>query len=206
MNHLLLLVVPFIVLQSSTTAVDLLAPLLSPILEGVCKDVTCGQGTCKPTNTSIIPYECECSPGWKQVANFNDDDDHFLKVLPCVIPNCTLNYSCSQAPSPVQEKENRGNGSIFDVCQWTDCGGGKCVATSPFTRKCECSEGYYNLLNLTFSPCFRDCSLGMDCKNLGIGRPSPPPPSLPTDSTNQASYRLEGSYDWLVLTFALMFI
>lgn len=55
--------------------------------EDGCKDVACGQGICKPSNNSTIPYECECSPGWKQVANF-DDDNGFLKTLPCVIPNC----------------------------------------------------------------------------------------------------------------------
>ncbi|KAI3820072.1 hypothetical protein L1987_13928 [Smallanthus sonchifolius] len=192
---------------------DALAPLLSPILENVCKEVKCGQGICKPSNNSIIPFECECSLGWKQLASSDDDDDddddQYLKFLPCVIPNCTLNYSCSKAPSPGQEKEKRGNGSIFDVCQWTDCGGGKCVTTSPFTHNCECSEGYYNLLNLTFSPCFKECSLGSDCKDLGIGfvdRTSPPPPSSSQDRSNQASYRLEGSYVWLIFMFAQMAI
>ncbi|KAI7737325.1 hypothetical protein M8C21_016183, partial [Ambrosia artemisiifolia] len=175
----------------------------------VCKEVKCGQGTCKQSNGSIIPFECECSPGWKQLATSdNGDDDQGWKFLPCVIPNCTLNYSCSKAPPPSQENEKRGNGSILDACQWTDCGGGKCVTTSLFNHKCECSEGYYNLLNLTFSPCFKECSFGSDCKDLGIGlmdKPSPPP-SLSADRSNQASYRLKGSYDWLIFAFALMAI
>ncbi|MFS7952835.1 hypothetical protein Hanom_Chr07g00611581 [Helianthus anomalus] len=120
----------------------------------------------------------------------------------------TLNYSCSKAPPPTQEKEKQGNGSIFDACRWTDCGGGKCVTTSPFTHKCECSEGYNNLLNLTFSPCFKECSLGADCKDLGIGlmdKPSPPL-SLSQDRSNQANCRLNGSYDWLLFAFALLVI
>ncbi|KAJ0805309.1 hypothetical protein HanPI659440_Chr02g0048451 [Helianthus annuus] len=168
---------------------NFLAPLLSPMFEDVCKQVNCGQGICKPSNKStIFSYECECSPGWKQLATFAvANDDSFLKFLPCVIPNCTFDYSCSKAPSPVQQKENPGNGSIFDVCQWTYCGGGRCESTSLFTHKCECSDGYQNLLNLTFSPCFKECSIGMDCKDLNIGfkdNPSSPPPSLSADRSN----------------------
>lgn len=204
---LVVLVSLFLILQPCTITADFLAPLLAPIFEDGCKDVACGQGICKPSNNSTIPYECECSPGWKQVANF-DDDNGFLKTLPCVIPNCTLNYSCSEAPTPVQEKQNRGNESIFDVCSWTDCGGGKCQSTSFFTHKCECNEGYRNLLNLTFSPCFKDCSLGMDCKNLGFGMTnrssSFPPSDSSVDRSNQANFRLRGSLDWLIFTFTLL--
>ncbi|KAI7738419.1 hypothetical protein M8C21_022790 [Ambrosia artemisiifolia] len=208
MSLLLLLLHFFLLLQPWSIVAgpgDILAPLLSPIFDDdVCKEVKCGQGSCKPLDNSTIPYECECSPGWKQLATFAvDDDNQFFKFLPCVIPNCTLDYSCSKAPPPVQQKENRGNTSIFDVCQWTDCGGGRCEPTSLFTHKCECSNGYHNLLNLTFSPCFKECSLGMDCKDLNIGfmdKPSSPPPSLSADRSNQASnYRIEGRYQWLIL-------
>ncbi|KAI3685582.1 hypothetical protein L6452_34830 [Arctium lappa] len=203
-----LLISFFLVLQPwgiVTTTGDVLAPILSPIFEDVCNDVKCGKGVCKPSDNSTIPYECECSPGWKQLST---DDDHGLKFLPCVIPNCTLDYSCSKAASPVQEKENRGNESIFDVCRWTDCGGGKCETTSLFTHKCECSEGYHNLLNLTFSPCFKECSLGLDCKDLNIGfmnkSTSSPPLSSSADRSNQANYRVEGSFNWLIFTLALL--
>ncbi|KAD3337969.1 hypothetical protein E3N88_33490 [Mikania micrantha] len=178
----------FLLLQSwsvVTGAGDFLAPLLSPIFEDVCKQVKCGNGICKPSDNNTIPFECECSPGWKQIAATSDQ---YLKFLPCVIPNCTFDYSCSKASPPVQEKDNRRNESIFDVCQWIDCGGGRCESMSLFTHKCTCNEGYHNLLNLTFSPCFRECSLGLDCKDLDIGfndKPSPPPPSLSGDSSNQ---------------------
>ncbi|KAK9073135.1 hypothetical protein SSX86_007458 [Deinandra increscens subsp. villosa] len=185
---------------------DFLAPLLSPIFEDVCKQVKCGQGICKPSDNSSIPYECECSPGWKQIAATSDQ---YFKFLPCVIPNCTLDYSCSKAPSPVQEKENRGNESIFDVCQWTDCGGGKCKPTSLFAHKCECNEGYQNLLNLTFFPCFRQCSLGMDCKDLNIGftdKPSAPPSSLSADRSNEANCIVEGGYYWFIFMLAFLAI
>ncbi|XP_076917922.1 uncharacterized protein LOC143578144 [Bidens hawaiensis] len=173
----------------------------------VYNQVNCGQGICKPSNTTTSPYECECSHGWKQLANTSNQ---YLKFLPCVIPNCTLDYSCSKAQPPVQQKENRVNGSLFDVCQWIDCGGGTCKSTSFFTHKCECSPGYNNLLNLTFSPCFRECSLGMDCKDLNLGfngNPSSPPPPLSADRSNKAYNILEGRYDWLILlTYALLAI
>ncbi|KAD6119432.1 hypothetical protein E3N88_10703 [Mikania micrantha] len=180
----------FLLLQSWSVvtgagAGDFLAPLLSPIFEDVCKQAKCGNGICKPSDNSTIPFECECSPGWKQIAATSDQ---YLKFLPCVIPNCTFDYSCSKASPPVQEKDNRRNESIFDVCQWIDCGGGRCESTSLFTHKCTCNEGYHNLLNLTFSPCFRECSLGLDCKDLGIGfndKPSSPPPSLSGDGSSQ---------------------
>ncbi|KAJ9560431.1 hypothetical protein OSB04_005591 [Centaurea solstitialis] len=137
--------------------------------EDACNDVKCGKGVCKPSNNSAIPYECECSPGWKQLSTDDDDDDnddHHLKFLPCVIPNCTLDYSCSKAAPPVQEKENRGNESIFDG------------------------------------------SLGLDCKNLNIGfanksTPSPPPSSS-ADRSNQANFGVEGRFNWLIFTLAML--
>ncbi|KAL8225619.1 hypothetical protein R6Q57_018176 [Mikania cordata] len=80
----------FLLLQSWSVvtgagAGDFLAPLLSPIFEDVCKQVKCGNGICKPSDNSTIPFECECSPGWKQIAATSDQ---YIKFLPCVIPNC----------------------------------------------------------------------------------------------------------------------
>ncbi|KAK3040537.1 hypothetical protein RJ639_028983 [Escallonia herrerae] len=69
----------------------------------------------------------------------------------------TLNYSCKEGPSPVQEKDKRANESFFEPCHWADCGGGTCNKTSAFIHRCDCSEGYYNLLNMTAFPCFREC-------------------------------------------------
>nr|XP_027120094.1 uncharacterized protein LOC113737042 [Coffea arabica] len=111
------------------------------------------------------------------------EHDDGLKFLPCVMPNCSLNYSCAQAPPPAPAREKRANESIFDPCYWAVCGGGTCNKTSIFGHKCECQEGYYNILNVTAFPCFRECELGMDCKHLGIGvmnnTPASSPPSLP---------------------------
>lgn len=191
----------FLVLLPLTATSDFLSPLLSPIFGDVCKEVECGKGNCKPSENSTFNFECECSPGWKQARS--DDSDSF-KFLPCVIPNCTLDYSCTEAPPPVQEKERRANdSSIFDPCYWTDCGGGSCNKTSVFTHKCECNDGYYNLLNVTAFPCFKECSIGMDCKNFGISvmnkSSSSATPGLPQNTSNQASSMLRAKSIWWII-------
>ncbi|KAF9673757.1 hypothetical protein SADUNF_Sadunf10G0057200 [Salix dunnii] len=90
-------------------------PLRSSIFEDVCKKVECGKGACKPSDNSTWFFECECDPGWKQISS----GDH--KFLPCIVPNCTLNFSCMPAPSPVQDKASKDNESIFDRAIGMDC-------------------------------------------------------------------------------------
>ncbi|XP_015573458.1 uncharacterized protein LOC8280862 [Ricinus communis] len=199
------LVATLVVLQSMIATSDFLAPLLSPIFDDACKKVECGKGTCKASSNSSFFYECECDPGWKQTRSDHDDT---LKFLPCVVPNCTMDYSCVAAPSPIQDKSSKSNASVFDPCFWTDCGGGSCNKTSPFTYSCECTEGYYNLLNISAFPCFKECAIGMDCSNLGISmsnRSASPTPVL-TESSNQASSLRESSHWLMILILSLAMI
>ncbi|CAK9160667.1 unnamed protein product [Ilex paraguariensis] len=201
-NSIALLAI-FLVFQPWTAASNILSPTLSPIFDDVCKHVECGKGTCKPSPNNTWFYVCECHPGWKQTRPQDDDD---LKFLPCVIPNCTLNYSCTEAPSPVQEKDKQANTSFFDPCHWADCGGGMCNKTSAFTHTCQCNAGYYNLLNVTAFPCFRDCALGLDCENLGISgsnKSTSSDPSFADDVKNQASSITQGN-NWLIIFSMLM--
>lgn len=156
--------------QPHTVSSDFLSPLLSPIFENVCKQVPCGKGSCRPTTeNSMIPFECVCDPGWKQPSS----SDGF-SFLPCVIPNCTINFSCSPAasptPAPAPAPKNATKGSAFDVCSLNFCGSGTCnkSSSSNSSYSCSCSEGYYNLMNSTSLPCFRDCQLGGDCHKLGL--------------------------------------
>ncbi|KAL9401464.1 hypothetical protein Peur_005313 [Populus x canadensis] len=183
---------------------DLLSPLLSPIFDDVCKKVECGKGTCKPSDNSTWFYECECDPGWTQTRF--DQDDH-LQFLPCVVPNCTVNFSCTAAPSPVQEKASRYNQSIFDPCFWADCGGGSCNKTSQLTYSCACAEGYSNLLNVSTFPCYKDCAIGMDCSNLGImmsNKSAAPTPVMAGNSMNQASSILQEKFLRLMALMMLL--
>ncbi|XP_065863247.1 uncharacterized protein [Euphorbia lathyris] len=185
-----------LLLQPMIATSDLLSPIFSPIIDDLCKKVECGKGSCKKSNSSFS-YECECDPGWKQTRSDDDDD---LKFLPCIIPNCSMDLSCGAAPSPVQDKIGKANASsIFDPCFWTSCGGGSCNKTSPFTYSCECTQGYYNLLNVSAFPCFKECAIGMDCANLGISLSNKTfTPAQPVLNDNSSSNML-GSIHWLIV-------
>ncbi|KAK0606938.1 hypothetical protein LWI29_006650 [Acer saccharum] len=181
-----------------TATSNFLSPLLSPVIDDVCKKVECGKGKCKaPSSMNSSFYECECDPGWSQTASQHADD--FLKFLPCIVPNCTLDTSCTAAPSPVQDKAIKPNGSIFDPCYWTNCGGGSCNKTSPFTYSCECAEGYYNLFNVSAFSCFKECSIGMDCANLGISVSNKTTTPAPALSDSGAGLKYLGNYHWLIV-------
>ncbi|XP_066342031.1 uncharacterized protein [Miscanthus floridulus] len=73
--------------------------------------------------------------------------------------------------------------TTFDPCLMQYCGdGGTCEKASDFTHCCSCRDGYANLLNDTSYPCYQHCSLGSDCKGLGIdvingSTPSSSPPA-----------------------------
>ncbi|KAK9725499.1 hypothetical protein RND81_05G148400 [Saponaria officinalis] len=172
----------------ATTASDILAPLLSPAISELCKGVACGKGKCKMSEDNKIMYECECDPGWKQSLFSNVS---VPKFLPCVVPNCTLNHSCSEGAAPPQSGNTVSNSSILEPCRWANCGGGECNTKSGFNYACVCNEGYSNLLNNTAFPCFKECSFGGDCSNLGLtlsntSSTQVSPPSLADSGTNQA--------------------
>ncbi|KAL3828764.1 hypothetical protein ACJIZ3_017566 [Penstemon smallii] len=149
---------------SVTATVNLTNPIISP--GDPCHENVCGRGDCIPSEDSTFGFECECQPGWRQARS---DTDANFRFLPCVIPDCTLSTCANDArPSP---QERRPDLSVFDPCYWSDCGGGICVQTSSFTHNCVCDDGYYNLLNITAFPCYRDCASGEDCPDLGLGFP-----------------------------------
>ncbi|XP_019180813.1 PREDICTED: adhesive plaque matrix protein 2-like isoform X1 [Ipomoea nil] len=181
LHTIVVITVVLAMLPWPSTSDNFLGPVLSPIFDTVCKADVCGKGTCKASNGSF-GYECECDAGWKQTRSQNDT---LFKFLPCIIPNCSLDFNCGEeAPAPAPNRAV--NSSIFEPCHYADCGGGTCNKTSPLTFTCECKEGYYNLLNTTAFPCFKECALGMDCKDLGIGFPKgsnrAPAPSLSDNS------------------------
>lgn len=179
---------------------NVLSPLLAPVADDVCKEVQCGRGTCKPSGNITFFTECECEPGWKHTLS---STDLHLNFLPCVIPNCTLNFSCMKSPASAEEKARQANKSIFNPCHWADCGGGSCNKTSIVSYNCLCDEGYYNLFNRTAFPCYKQCGIGLDCSNLGISssnNTASAPPSAASDGSRGSL--MQGSYRWLV---ALMF-
>ncbi|RWR88948.1 cell wall protein IFF6-like protein [Cinnamomum micranthum f. kanehirae] len=175
-----------------------LPPFLSPVLNNLCDVMECGKGTCKAAPNQMIPFICECKAGWKQ---FNVNDS--FRFMPCVIPDCTVNYSCINASTPAAAPPPANHSSIPDPCTLAYCGQGMCMKTSEFGHKCECADGSANLLNMTNFPCFNECALGVDCVNLGLGFPnrSSNPPSLSeSGGVNKACSDLSGNLLWLIIS------
>ncbi|KAK9101840.1 hypothetical protein Sjap_019094 [Stephania japonica] len=150
-----------------------------------CDLVDCGQGTCKPSNTTLfVPYECECFPGWKKI-------QVGPATLPaCILPDCTLNFSCggNAPPPPPPPPLLPSLPNLTDPCFLSWCGEGTCVANGT-NHICKCNEGSANLFNSTAMACFKECTFGADCNGLVFGPQSPPPPSglAPPPSANTAS-------------------
>lgn len=167
----------------------------------ICDDIECGKGTCKANGNFPLGYMCECDSGWTRTSHHEDDDDDH-KFLPCVIPNCTLNYgSCQPAPPPVPEKEVPLNISAFDPCYWAYCGEGTCSKNRTYGYRCDCNAGFYNLLNISVYPCYSECTLGSDCSRLGIKVSN----STGTDGGNQDSQGtsfVPGKFHWMIILMA----
>ncbi|CAL4912694.1 unnamed protein product [Urochloa decumbens] len=163
-----------------------LAPIFAPVINSICSTVACGKGNCTVA-PGTLGYRCECDPGWTQL-HVGDN----LRFLPCVIPNCSIDSSCSNtssapAPTPLPPPKNFS----LDPCELAYCGtGGTCKNGSGLSYHCECKEGYSNLLNMTNMPCFHNCSIGADCSRIGIlpfsnsSNNSPAPPSSESISNN----------------------
>ncbi|KAL8485146.1 hypothetical protein ACS0TY_027440 [Phlomoides rotata] len=206
------LAINIIALQSYSATANFTIPFLSPLFGGdPCGVDICGKGKCVASNSSTSGYECDCDQGWKQARS---EDDQFFKFLPCIIPNCSLNFHCEEASPPAVDKQNT-NFSVFDPCFWGDCGGGSCNRTSPITRTCICDEGYYNLFNSTAFACYKECAIGGDCAAIGLNMfntsaSSPHPgPSVVGDSKGHASSVIpRAEFGWLITmatTLALAF-
>uniref|UniRef100_A0A0D9XTL6 EGF-like domain-containing protein n=1 Tax=Leersia perrieri TaxID=77586 RepID=A0A0D9XTL6_9ORYZ len=146
-----------------------------------CSKVNCGMGSCSESTDYVFGFACQCNAGWSR---YHLGDLQF-PFLPCVIPNCTINYTCQNgsSPPPPPATPSLTNNSIFDPCLLQYCGdGGSCERTSDFTHRCACRDGFRNLLNDTSYPCYQQCSLGSDCSGLGISvyngsRPGTAPPA-----------------------------
>ncbi|XP_071933399.1 uncharacterized protein [Coffea arabica] len=136
---------------------------LTPILNDICKEVECGKGTCQASLGYPFNFKCICDNGWRRTRL---DNEETLEFLPCVIPNCSLDYSCMPAPAPLPSIPY--NNSFFDPCYWIYCGGGTCIKDATYTHKCQCNSGYSNLNDIPVFPCFNQCAVGSDCSRLGV--------------------------------------
>ncbi|KAF3326733.1 hypothetical protein FCM35_KLT08363 [Carex littledalei] len=78
-------------------------------------------------------------------------------------------------------------------------------------HKCECNEGFSNLLNLTTLPCYGNCDLGANCTNLGItplNSPSfsPPAPKSQSESSSSSDAGLFATNNLLMLAILIPFL
>ncbi|CAL5379692.1 unnamed protein product [Camellia sinensis] len=121
------------------------------MLDNICKEVECGKGNCSVALDRPFGFKCECENGWKHTRLDSEQD---LLFLPCVIPNCSLDYSCMPAAPPAPSVPL--NSSVFDPCYWVCCGEGTCTKNKTMTQTCQCNPGYSNLLNITAFPCYSD--------------------------------------------------
>ncbi|GAB4851042.1 hypothetical protein Ancab_030340 [Ancistrocladus abbreviatus] len=155
--------------------------------DDVCNNVECGRGQCKASQHSAVGFVCECNAGWQQSLSGDTDGNDFM---PCIFPNCTLNFSCtdlSPTPSPsTVEPEKSG----LDPCRWVNCGGGSCKKLSSFRHTCDCAAGYHNVLNNPAFPCFKPCAYGADCSAVVNASASPAAAAAPAPAPNTDSGKI----------------
>ncbi|KAK1575713.1 hypothetical protein Q3G72_007751 [Acer saccharum] len=132
--------------------------------------VDCGEGRCvNSNNASLLGFDCVCNPGWKKIQIGN------LPFSACLIPNCTINFDCSDVSTPPPLPTSLPPPSPCNVA-W--CGDGTC-ADNGTGHTCQCFPGSSNLLDNSSLPCLQQCSLGEDCKELALVLPLILPPPLP---------------------------
>jgi len=173
------------------------APSSWPNFGNMCSEVKCGEGNCTVDSSYPFNFQCECEDGWMRTHLFNDTN---LKFLPCIVPNCSLNYSCMPAAPPAPAIPYNNNYSSFDPCDFVYCGEGTCTKNATYTHTCQCDTGAYNLFNNSAFPCYKNCALGSDCEKLGIrvsNSTSSPPGS-------QATALLPGKFHWIAIISILM--
>ncbi|XP_011091957.1 uncharacterized protein LOC105172276 [Sesamum indicum] len=198
-SHLRLLVAISLLLAPIAANGNDVPPSLSPFFESLCDEVECGKGSCEAAPGYPFNFRCICQDGWKRTRL---DDEQNLEFLPCIIPNCSLDYSCMPAAPPVPPTPY--NLSFFDPCYWIYCGEGTCTKNKTHTHTCQCNAGYSNLLNISAFPCYSDCAIGSDsCQKLGIRVSKSTSDTSPADDTNQAPTIFSlGKFHWMTILLA----
>ncbi|KAK4424736.1 hypothetical protein Salat_1667200 [Sesamum alatum] len=203
-SHLVLILVVLAAIIAAAKANDV-PPSLSPFFESLCDEVECGKGRCEAAPGYPFNFRCVCEAGWKRTRL---DDEQDLEFLPCIIPNCSLDYSCMPAAPPAPPVPY--NLSFFDPCYWIYCGEGTCNKNSTRTHTCKCNAGYSNLLNISSFPCYSDCAIGSEsCERLGIRVSKSTSGSSPADNSNQAPTFSLGKFNWmaiLLVSAAMIFL
>ncbi|XP_028108752.1 uncharacterized protein LOC114307554 [Camellia sinensis] len=144
--------------------------LPDPVNGLLCAIVNCGQGTCVPSNATLLGFECDCYPGWKTIQIGP------LTFPSCVVPNCTLDFQCGNGAPPPPPPPPPPTFNASSPCNLIWCGDGKCVVNGT-GHYCQCFDGSSNLLDNPEFACFQQCYFGADCNTrFGASRSPPPPP------------------------------
>ncbi|KAJ6694170.1 hypothetical protein OIU85_004911 [Salix viminalis] len=171
--------------------------------EKLCEEVDCGKGKCVVDKSYPWNYKCECQSGWKQALYDNDEDE--TEFLPCVFPNCTLNYGAGQpAPPPVPQRKFPGTSppSILAI---------GCTVEKVNAQKMEHTDTrvhailvYSNLLNISYYPCYGPATLGSDCNDIIKVANSTSSGNGTTTGSNPASTILPAKFQWMVILLISM--
>ncbi|KAK9054251.1 hypothetical protein SSX86_000002 [Deinandra increscens subsp. villosa] len=197
-SMVLIIVLVFLSFTAESDKSDFtMPPSVSPFFDNnFCDQVNCGRGNCSYDPAKPFSFECKCDPGWRKTRSDNEDEDDLHAFLPCVIPNCSLDYSCMPAPPPSPPVPN--NSSIFDPCYWAYCGEGTCNHNNTYKHTCDCNPGYANLMNISHFPCFSSCAIGNDCSRLGVRLLNDSSTSgSPNGDGSQGIRFLPGGFHWI---------
>ncbi|KAL5756279.1 hypothetical protein ACOSQ2_021025 [Xanthoceras sorbifolium] len=184
----------------TATCTDQLTANANPIEGVACSLINCGQGRCVSSNASLVGVDCECNPGWKKI------QIGALTFPSCIIPNCTVNFNCSnESPPPLPPPAAVIPPlNLSDPCALVWCGDGSC-APSENGHACHCFPGSENLFGNSAYVCLKQCNLGGDCKGLGLGLPGPPPPPTKSGSASTGPNPASNSSSKLgILTITLL--
>ncbi|CAH1442543.1 unnamed protein product [Lactuca virosa] len=178
-----------------------LSAFFSYSLQDACTNVTCGEGTCVPDLLGLL-FHCDCNPGWKTIQVGP------MSFGACIIPNCTLDFSCGGTQPPTPPFPPPIN--FTSPCNLVWCGDGDCVVNSTGTgHYCQCHDRAANLFNNPEFVCMKQCYLDGDCNRLGLGPPPSPPSSVASPGPggkNEAAYSLAKLPTILVAIFTTLFL
>lgn len=166
--------------------------------DDVCTKADCGQGKCVVDVPGLL-FHCECNPGWKTIIT------GLMPFGPCIIPNCTVDFSCGGKYPPTPPPPSPIN--FTSPCNLVWCGDGDCVVNKT-DHYCQCHERAANLFHNPKFVCMQQCYLDGDCAHLGLNPPPPPPSSAasPGGGKSDASYSFTKLPLVLVSLFTVIFL
>ncbi|KAJ8535978.1 hypothetical protein K7X08_034379 [Anisodus acutangulus] len=150
------------------------SPQSSPFnITDPCSLIWCGNGKCEVSGTGC---SCKCNEGSTRYRN--------MSKLPC-LDECVFGADCKGALVPWLSLPPPPSPGHDGICNYVDCGKGKCVETGEFLGlgfKCVCNPGWKQIQLGTIV--FPSCNVPNCTLNLGCGSQEASPPASPALSFN----------------------